>query len=81
MSELDTRHAAEVVVDYKRAVAAISAHFMDEHPELPAQVMTIGLMEVTMGLYRRMTGATRERFMSGADALWNAMDEVEGRHD
>ena len=78
---LDTRHAAEVAMDYKVAVAEISAKFMDNHPELPPQVMTVALMEVTMGLYRQMTGASRERFMTGNEVMWDKMNELEGYHE
>lgn len=77
----DTKYAAKVATDYKMAVAKISAKFMDDHPELPPQVMTIALMEVTMGLYRQMTGASRDRFMTGNEVMWDTMNELEGYHE
>ena len=75
MKEVNTERAAMALMDYKADIAQISRAFIQNNPEFPPQVMVVGLMEIVVSLYREMSGATRDRFFAGANAMWDTMDK------
>lgn len=78
MNRTDTKRAAVVLLDYKADIAQISRAFIENNTDLPPQIMVVGLMEVTIGLYRALSGEDRQRFLTGINAMWDTMDEHRG---